>query len=390
MQAILVNLLYLTTVEPNRRTGGEIASELFINSLTECGCNVTVLGYQRKRSVHTNGIKHISVGIRPIETSSSKLHSLLWMMLSLISNTPYSVQKYKSSNYVTMLHSMLKDNIIDAIIIEHSQMAWLLRYVPENYPVVFIAHNVENELYSDLAKESTSFIDRLLYGRESRLMKSIEYMVASRARQIWTISKDDYHYFAACKTAARGVHYEIPPHESEDLPNGSSIVKSFDIGIIGTWSWAANDKGLRWFFDRVYPYLPENLSIRVAGKGADWITGRYENVDYCGFVDSSKEFMMSARVVAIPSISGGGIQIKTLEAISIGVSTVATPTALRGITTYPDSIIIAENPEQFAELLVLYSRTQRTDLQKISDSWTKKRKDKFNSDIRSSMRELAR
>jgi hypothetical protein len=40
----------------------------------------------------------------------------------------------------------------------------------------------------------------------------------------------------------------------------------------------------------------------VAGKGAEWLSGKYPNVDYIGFVPDATEFMKKVRVVAIPTL----------------------------------------------------------------------------------------
>jgi hypothetical protein len=48
--------------------------------------------------------------------------------------------------------------------------------------------------------------------------------------------------------------------------------------------------------------------------------------------------MAQAKVVAIPTLSGGGIQIKTLDAIASGSAIVATPVALRGISDPPATV----------------------------------------------------
>jgi glycosyltransferase involved in cell wall biosynthesis len=121
--------------------------------------------------------------------------------------------------------------------------------------------------------------------------------------------------------------------------------------MIGSWIWKPNADGLCHFFDHVYPHLPSHLSIRVAGRGAEWLKDKYPNVEYLGFVENAQQFLSEARVIAISSIRGGGIQIKTLEAIGMGLPVVTTPFALRGIASVPTTVQIAESPEQFADYL---------------------------------------
>ncbi|HCD7521890.1 TPA: glycosyltransferase family 4 protein, partial [Klebsiella pneumoniae] len=112
----------------------------------------------------------------------------------------------------------------------------------------------------------------------------------------------------------------------------------YDVSLLGTWSWDANMKGLRWFFDNVYPLLPVEITIQVAGKGADWLADKYKNVKYKGFVEDAQEFLSKSKVIAIPSISGAGVQIKTLDAITIGRPIIASEFALRGLEDIPSYV----------------------------------------------------
>ena len=132
----------------------------------------------------------------------------------------------------------------------------------------------------------------------------------------------------------------------------------------------------------VYPHLPTNLSIHVAGRGAEWLIDKYPNINYRGFVPDAQEFMAQAKVVAIPILSGGGIQIKTLDAIASGSAIVATPVALRGISDPPQTLQRAKHPEDFANLLV--SAIHSPAKQQTSDdafNWFAVRREQFLSDI---------
>jgi polysaccharide biosynthesis protein PslH len=165
--------------------------------------------------------------------------------------------------------------------------------------------------------------------------------------------------------------------------------KDFDIGLIGSWTWKANEEGLAWFFNRVYPQLPHNLDIRVAGSGASWLEGRFANVKYLGFVDDAQDFLRHARAVAIPTLSGGGIQIKTLDAIASGSKIVATPLAMRGIDDRPATVAVAETPDQFATLLASAIAASGGDSFAIDAiQWSRLRLQRFQNEIMESIQQV--
>lgn len=348
-----MDILFLTTILPSqRRTGGEIASQSFIDALEKAGHRVVIVGYQRHGDIAITRTNEISTGKRYIETYKSSYYPLLWMTLSVIAKLPFSGAKYYSNNYVKTVKKLFKKDKYDFVVIDHAQIGWIANIVRKNISkIIFIAHNVEHEIY--IALDSThNPLSKQIYKREARLIKTTEDNLATIAKQVWTFTPHDSQYFQ--KLNGNTQVFDLPSSlalNSKTFPHQTSL-DSFDIGIIGSWTWNANSLGLKWFFEAVYPHLPKSLSIHVAGKGAEWLAQQYTNVKYCGFVPDVQAFMAQAKVIAIPSITGGGVQIKTLDAIASGLPIVATPVALRGITEYPSDIKVAEKPDKFAHSLI--------------------------------------
>jgi polysaccharide biosynthesis protein PslH len=345
-----MNILFLTTILPSqRKTGGEIASQSFINALEEVGHHVVTVGYQRRGDIAPTKKNEIPTGKRYIETQKSSYYPFLWMALSFIAKLPYSATKYYSNNYVQIVKGILEKDKYDFVIIDHAQIGWIVNVVRKSInKIIFIAHNVEHEIYNDLDGKH-NLLSKQIYKREADLIKATEDNLASIAKQVWTFTPHDSQYFQQfnCNSEVFDLPSSLPLNNTPFLHQ-----TSFDIGIIGSWTWNANLLGLKWFFATVYPHLPKSLSIHVAGKGGEWLAHQYTNVKYCGFVPDVQAFMAQAKVIAIPSITGGGVQIKTLDAIASGLPIVATPVALRGISEYPSYIKVAEKPKEFAQTLV--------------------------------------
>ncbi|MGI8502237.1 MAG: glycosyltransferase family 4 protein [Hassallia sp.] len=374
-----MKILYLTTVLPSKKTtGGEIASQSFIEALQHNGHEVLVLGYQRPNGILKPPNNEIPIAQRYIETEKSRLYPMLWMTLGLLKNLPYSSAKYYSQKYINQLKTILKNEKFDAFIIDHAQMGWLAPFLNNKAKIIFIAHNIEHEIYLTQLKNYQSQISQHIYQRETYLIKDMEDNLARTATQVWTFTEYDASYFLNINQATKIFHL---PSSLKISPNQPAI-KHFDIGIIGSWTWKANKLGLNWFLEEVYPHLPTNLSIHIAGLGAEWLRGKYPNINYCGFVPSVQTFMAQAKVLAIPSISGGGVQIKTLDAIACGSPLVATPIALRGISEYPSSVIVAEKPEEFANSLVqLLTLNTIPDICAEAIAWSENRHLTFLADI---------
>jgi hypothetical protein len=384
-----MEILFLTTVLPRNKNGGEVASEYILDALQQNGYNVTVVGYFRKDEVLDKKPQEILVDQRYIETKKSKIYTIIWLVFSLLKGLPYSAAKYYSNRYIKIVKELIDSKKYKVFIIDHAQIGWIERFIEAKDKLVIIAHNVEHEVYGDSANSAGSFVSKWIYKREANLIKSIEDRLAVTARQVWTIAQHDFNYFSSIK---RGVGVKLLSFGLAKKSIDKPLNKSFDIGIIGSWAWRENEEGLQWFLQTVYPLLPTDLSIHVAGHSAEWLAGKYPNIHYLGFVPDAQEFMAQAKVMAIPTVSGSGVEMKTLDAIASGSAIVLTPLALRGISDYPRTVKIAEKPEDFANLLVgaIASSSAQQAFNDIDDvlDWSRTRQNKFIADIACAINEL--
>ena len=346
-----MNLLFFTTFLPNlKKMGSEVASQGYIDAMKKAGHKVTVMGHLRAGDTIMDE-NVIPISERPVETKSAGLLAVSnWLLTSFSKGMPYSAAKYYCKAYIDKARSQLQVQPYDAIVIDHCQMAWLLTYLDVPLPVILITHNVEHKIYAAHATQSNRAIVSWIYGREARLIKEAEQSAANKATQIWTLADDDHSYYSKIVDKKKVSLMPLPTGaDHQQLHSINS--KHFDIGLIGSWKWKPNHDALSWFLKEVRPKIPEYYSIRIAGSGAEWLKDKYPNVEYLGFVDNPHTFLQQARVIAIPTLDGSGIQIKTLEAISSGSPIVSTLVGLRGIPSPPSTVHSADTPEEFSELI---------------------------------------
>jgi hypothetical protein len=389
----MMNILFLTTILPAKKLhGSEIASQTIIDGLRQAGCRVTVVGYGRREDGPAQPAEsEILVADRYIETQKAKSYPLWWFGVSLVSGLPYSAAKYKSKRYCQQVQSLLQQGHYDAVVIDHAQLGWLLEVVngmDGGRPVIFNSHNIEHEIYLQYVQQSRHPIATWVYRREAKLVQRMEDHLATVARQTWALTQHDADYFNRLKPLGRVRTVSLPCGCASLQTDG--LEKQYDIGIIGSWSWKPNIEGLEWFLQQVYPQLPSQVSIQVAGRGVDWLSGRYPNITYRGFVPDASVFMAQARVVAIPILSGGGIQIKTLDAIAAGSLMVATPMALRGIDDPPSTVSITAEPVTFGRSLMAAIATGAGDEARAeARQWYEARQQRFRTEMAAVVQDLA-
>ncbi len=375
-----MKILFLTTILPRRqRMGSEVASQCFIDALQAVGHEVTVMGYMRTDDVFDLQLSEVAIGRRYIETQKAKFHLFIWLALGFLKRLPYSAAKYYSRTYVKTVQAALAATAYEYVVIDHPQLAWLAPLIADPSRLITISHNIEHELYFDTAEQARRGVERWIYRREARLVRELENRLAAIVQQVWTLTRHDATYFMQQSNKGNIRAFDLPPGLAP--APAPAVVKSYDIGLIGSWAWKPNREGLEWFLEQVYPQLPAELTIHIAGRGAEWLTEMYPKIQYCGFVPDAQAFMAQAKVVAIPTLTGGGVQIKTLDAIASGAPIVATPIALRGIADPPATVKIAASATDFAQFLQSAIANSTAHHPTDATAWFERRKHQFLSDV---------
>jgi hypothetical protein len=374
-----MRVLFLTTVLPSgRRSGGEVVSHAFADALRSAGHDVRVAGWARPGDPVEPG--DLLVGRRHIETSEAPLQTRLgWLARSLGGRRPFSVAKYESDGY----RRIASEEAVgaDVVVLDHAQAGGAAGGVVPGRPCVLIAHNVEHELYGEQA--ATGGGAAWVWRREARLMAAEERRLASGAAAVWTLTEPDAASFRRLG-AAHVARFDVPA----GLTASSAPPRARRVALLGNWTWEPNARGLRWFVREVLPLLPEDLPVEVGGAGAEWLSG-VPRVSYPGRVPDAYEFLAGAQAVAIPAVAGGGIQVKTLDAIASGSWVVTTPEGLRGIEQPPPTVREAASPDAFARALAEVAAPGQEPPAGSAAAWSAERAERFAEAVAEEIRRVA-
>lgn len=115
---------------------------------------------------------------------------------------------------------------------------------------------------------------------------------------------------------------------------------------------------LRWYLDKVHSLVKTKVpdyKLSIIGRGDLSIFHKQidSSVDLIGEVHSIAPYIECARVGIVPALSGSGFRGKVNQYAILGVPSVISSIALRGLA-YTDgtSIFVADSPELFAERCV--------------------------------------
>ena len=339
-----MRVLFITTLLPGlRQTGSEVASQAFADAMRAAGHDLTLLGYRRAGTDPPTAPGDIAVADRPIETLGAGLRPAGWMARAVVSGLPYTLAKYAGRAYRRAVDAALSAGPPAVVVIDHAQMAWLDRHGGWGAPMVYLAHNVEHRLH---AGRDGRGLRAWAHRREMRLLEPVERDLAARASETWTLTRSDSEALSTTAPGSRTRVFDLPPARVPAPPGEATA----DVVLLGGWHWQPNAAGLRWFAHEVGPALRRHdLDVVVGGGAADAVVGAGSELRTVGRVADAIEFLQSGRVVAVPSVDGAGVQVKTLDAIASGRWVVATPQALRGIADVPPTVRVASDPETFAD-----------------------------------------
>ena len=100
--------------------------------------------------------------------------------------------------------------------------------------------------------------------------------------------------------------------------------------FVGTYDYAPNREAIKFLADKVLPDLEElDVSCLVAGRGTEALQAR--GVRALGYLENLEEVYAASDLVLIPLLSGGGVKVKTLQALAYGKKVIATSEGISGI-----------------------------------------------------------
>ncbi|MBS3648532.1 glycosyltransferase [Pseudaminobacter sp. 19-2017] len=345
-----MHLLFATSIVPDGSlaSGYEIANEAIVDALRRAGVRVTILGFTWPGRKPSNPAETIVLGEVDVRNdSASAMQKVRWLAEAMKSGLTASSAKLRTIGFDEVRAAIRKAGPVDGYLLNSVQLAGAFEPCFQDKPFLFVAHNVEAQSAQQNARTAPDAFQRLLYRREAQLLGGLESRLCRKARFVYTLADED--------RAALGVPSDersaaLPLVTRSALPAPAAKI-ACDATLIGTWTWQPNRVGLEWFLAEVAPHLPDDFTIRIAGAVPAGMTSSHPGVSFVGRVEDAHNFVRSGKVVPLISRGGTGVQLKTIETFELGLPSVATSSALRGIAYKPENCVVADEPAAFATAL---------------------------------------
>lgn len=128
-----------------------------------------------------------------------------------------------------------------------------------------------------------------------------------------------------------------------------------------------NAEGVKWFVKNVSPYI--KIRTMVAGNGMDVLAQdlQHENVTITGYADDIHKLYKKAHCVCLPQFNGGGMKVKTIEAMMFGKAIFGTKEAFSGYENNQKEIgYLCNTPDEFIKAINNFVQSENGTFQKRS------------------------
>jgi len=235
-------------------------------------------------------------------------------------------------------NTILKSNEYDYIIISYAYWAGLVIDNPyvKNAKLCIDTHDFLTSQFQDLRG----------FKLGKYFQKEIE--ILNKFDKVFVISAEENFLFS------QFVKKEVITlsHIIENKFSKTTEDKKYDLIYVAS-SNSHNIVSANWFFYEVYPLLNKEINILVIGRICDHISD-LGNVTKLPFVDSLDEYYSSSKVAICPMLTGTGLKIKVVEALSFGLPVVCNARGVDGMSNKTNNgCLVANIPQEFASNIEL-------------------------------------
>lgn len=359
LEKVVGNIIFLTLdlVYPDD-TGGRKLSLGRILHEQKKGHNVTVIHYNYKKQIENEAIcffkeKNISFYSFSPSDNQHGFYRLIGYIKSCINRMPepyYLINNDK--DFKRFLEVILQEVGPSLVSLESIFFASVNNVVQaKGTKVNYTLHNVESDFYFSLYKSETRKIKKTHYYIQALLLKILEKEIFNSAGDVsYTfLSREDLNEY----------------QKRYAINHNNCMINHNDINIIKIIERKINIDEPFFLFAGSLDFPANSFAIRklLKAPGVNWdnipkivITGsvsektreefsNFSNIDLVGRISESDLYELFSTCIASisPILTGGGIKIKNLETIKLGVPLIATRFSCIGLDINSDKIILSED-----------------------------------------------
>jgi sugar transferase (PEP-CTERM/EpsH1 system associated) len=266
----------------------------------------------------------------------------------------YSTSRYRSEEFDRTVRAAVRQFQPNIVQLETFALAQYATCVAQA-PTVLHMHDVAWVMWERMAALAPAHL-RPLIRLEAERIRSAELAAASRASICVMVSAlDAAELSRAARCLPRAPVDIVPGVDCSELIPAIRRAGLRNLVFVGSMGYMPNVDGAVFFVREVLPRIAQmvpDVSLTIVGalpSPAVRRLARYARVSVTGNVENVEPFYAAAAAAVVPLRIGGGVRMKILEALALGVPTVSTNIGVEGLPLQHGSeVLIADSPEELA------------------------------------------
>lgn len=353
-----MRVLLLTQVLPYPPDSGPKVKTYYVLKYLAQHHDVTLVSFVRKsdRPEYIRHLESLCERVVTVPIARSPLRDLRYLGQSALTGQPWMMLRDDRPDMRAALAELARGTHFDVVHADQLNMGQYALPFKDSRKVLDL-HNALWVLYKRLA-ETLPLTKPMKYilTRDWRLLKQYEGRLCQTFDAVTAVSQQDKA--ALIEAGARDditvIPIAIDTDEQAFIPRQP---RQPHIVHIGTMYWPPNIQGITWFLDEIYPLIQQQVpDVRCTLIGARPPASIVErgqtdpSITVTGYVEDPLPYLQAASMMAVPLLSGGGMRVKILNAMSQGIPMVSTTVGCEGINVRSEAdILIADDPQAFAD-----------------------------------------
>lgn len=309
--------------------------------------------------------KYSKIGLNAFPYVHNTDDSFKDIFFNVFSAVPFKFKKYFNKNSLNLLDSIIVNNRIDQVMINHAHMAEYGIYIKNKYrvPVFLREHNIEYQLVEEYVYYAPTVVHKLLALWQLSKTKRVEKKYWGNFDHTFFISDSDYELALSDQPDVQektSVLYDGCPYSNLKVNSCYSDAVTFLFS--GSVNTLQNKISLIWFYKNIWSVREVSALGRllISGNNAEQISNllgisinelEKHNIEIVGFVEDYSQLLLNSTFLVSPTVIGSGVRIKILEAVSLGTPVLLTSKDLNMLSSLKDreNVLLFDSSESFVE-----------------------------------------
>jgi glycosyltransferase involved in cell wall biosynthesis len=300
-------------------------------------------------AAHIAELKKYCREVHTVLMKRSKVKDVLALARSLPGKQPFLMVRDDVPEMRNLLRELTARKNFAAV---HADQLNMGQYaLPLSIPVkVLDEHNAVWTIADRLRKGQKNPLKKMVLRLESFKLRKYEQAICKKFEAVLAVSAEDETALGLpCHIIPIGVDAEgIEPLKL--TPDSTNLVS------LGTMFYPPNIEGALWFAREVFPLIqkerPEATYTIIGARPPEVVrqlTLQNPGIRVAGYVEDLRPVLQTSAGLVVPLLSGGGMRVKILDALALGLPIVSTGVGAEGIELEDGkNVLLADTPQEFA------------------------------------------